>query len=92
MTLLTNVLRISADTPAPAPSAAHRDRETVAHFREVLERNYRGHLDVGDYAREIGTSESRLRSGFEDPAYFSRFLAKGMGASPRRFRRSTVTT
>jgi AraC family transcriptional activator of pobA len=27
--------------------------------------------------------------GFEDPAYFSRFFAKGMGASPRSFRRST---
>lgn len=132
MTLLTNVLRISADTPAPAPSTAHRDRETVAHFREVLERRYRGHLDVADYAREIGTSETRLRKacvrvagqspiqlvqarmlieaerqlrytgmsitqiayylGFEDPAYFSRFFAKGMGASPRRFRRDTGTT
>ena len=30
--------------------------------------------------------------GFEDPAYFSRFFTKGMGASPRNFRRSTGTT
>ena len=30
--------------------------------------------------------------GFEDPAYFSRFFTKGMGASPRSFRRSTGTT
>jgi AraC family transcriptional activator of pobA len=30
--------------------------------------------------------------GFEDPAYFSRFFAKGMGASPRRFRREAGTT
>ena len=30
--------------------------------------------------------------GFEDPAYFSRFFSKGMGASPRSFRRSTGTT
>jgi AraC family transcriptional activator of pobA len=30
--------------------------------------------------------------GFEDPAYFSRFFAKGMGASPRSFRRETGTT
>lgn len=29
---------------------------------------------------------------FEDPAYFSRFFAKGMGASPRSFRRRTGTT
>jgi len=30
--------------------------------------------------------------GFEDPAYFSRFFTRGMGASPRSFRRSTGTT
>ena len=30
--------------------------------------------------------------GFEDPAYFSRFFAKGMGASPRSFRRGTGTS
>jgi len=29
---------------------------------------------------------------FEDSAYFSRFFAKGMGASPRSFRRRTGTT
>jgi AraC family transcriptional regulator, transcriptional activator of pobA len=28
---------------------------------------------------------------FENPAYFSRFFAKGMGASPRSFRRRTGT-
>jgi AraC family transcriptional activator of pobA len=131
-TLLTNVLRISEGTAAPAPSAANREREMVAHFREVLEQRYRVHLGVGAYAREIGTSEAALRKaclrvagqspsqlvqarmlieaerqlrytgmsitqiayylGFEDPAYFSRFFAKGMGASPRSFRRGTGTT
>jgi len=30
--------------------------------------------------------------GFEDPAYFSRFFTRGMGASPRSFRRSAGTT
>jgi AraC-like DNA-binding protein len=29
--------------------------------------------------------------GFEDPGYFSRFFAKGMGASPRSFRRGSDT-
>jgi AraC family transcriptional activator of pobA len=29
--------------------------------------------------------------GFEDPAYFSRFFARGMGTSPRGFRRSAGT-
>jgi AraC family transcriptional activator of pobA len=131
-TLLTNVVRISEGTAAPAPSAANREREMVASFREAVERRYRGHLGVGAYAREIGTSEAALRKacvrvagqsptqliharilieaerqlrytgmsitqiayylGFEDPAYFSRFFSKGMGASPRSFRRSTGTT
>jgi AraC family transcriptional activator of pobA len=131
-TLLTNVLRISAGTGLTPPSAANRERELVAHFREVVERRYRGHLGVGAYAREVGTSEATLRKacvrvagqsptqlvharmlieaerrlrytgmsitqiayylGFEDPAYFSRFFARGMGASPRSFRRGTGTT
>jgi AraC family transcriptional activator of pobA len=30
--------------------------------------------------------------GFEDPAYFSRFFSRGMGASPRSFRRTTGTS
>jgi AraC family transcriptional regulator, transcriptional activator of pobA len=30
--------------------------------------------------------------GFDDPAYFSRFFTKGMGASPRSFRRSAGTS
>jgi AraC family transcriptional regulator, transcriptional activator of pobA len=131
-TLLTNVLRISEGTAAPAPSAANREREMVARFREAVERRYRGHLGVGDYAREIGTSEAALRKacvrvagqsptqliharmlieaerqlrytgmsitqiayylGFEDPAYFSRFFTKGIGASPRSVRRGAGTT
>lgn len=131
-TLLTNVLRISEGTAVPAPSAANREREMVAHFRQVVERCYRGHLGLSAYARELGTSEAALRKacarvagqsptqlvharmlieaerqlrytgmsitqiayylGFEDPAYFSRFFARGMGASPRSFRRSTGTT
>jgi AraC family transcriptional activator of pobA len=131
-TLLTNVLRISEGAAAPSPNAANREREMVAHFREVIERRYRGHLEVSAYAREIGTSEAALRKaclrvagqsptqlvharmlieaerqlrytgmsitqiayylGFEDPAYFSRFFAKGMGASPRSFRREAGTT
>jgi AraC family transcriptional activator of pobA len=131
-TLLTNLLRISEGTALPAPSAANRERELVARFREAVERRYRGHLGVGGYAREIGTSQAALRKacvrvagqsptqliharmlieaerqlrytgmsitqiayylGFDDPAYFSRFFAKGMGASPRSFRRSVGTT
>jgi len=131
-TLLTNVLRLSEEAVAPRRSADNRDRELVAHFREVVERCYRVHPDLGSYAREIGTSQAALRKacirvagqspiqlvqermlieaerqlrysgmsitqiayylGFEDPAYFSRFFAKGRGASPRSFRRSTGTT
>ncbi|HEY4973845.1 MAG TPA: helix-turn-helix domain-containing protein [Steroidobacteraceae bacterium] len=131
-TLLTNVLRISGGTAKRSPSATVREREMVARFRKAVERRYRGHVGVGAYAREIGTSEAALRKacvrvagqsptqliharmlieaerqlrytgmsitqiayylGFEDPAYFSRFFTKGMGASPRSFRRTTGTT
>jgi AraC family transcriptional activator of pobA len=127
-TLITNLLRISEITVIPGSSAANREREMVAQFREVLEKRYRAHLDVQEYARQIGTSQGALRKacvkvagqsptqlvharmlieaerqlrytgmsiaeiayylGFEDPAYFSRFFAKGMGVSPRSFRRS----
>lgn len=60
-TLLTNVLRISERAVALRPSVANRDRELVAQFREIIERRYRGHLDVCAYASEIGTSEAALR-------------------------------
>ena len=131
-TLLTNVVRISAGAAVAVPTAAIRERELVARFREAVEQRYRGHFGIGIYARDIGTSEAALRKacekvagqspiqliharmlieaerqlrytgmsitqianylGFEDPAYFSRFFTKGMGASPRSFRRSTGTT
>jgi AraC family transcriptional activator of pobA len=131
-TLLTNVVRISAGAAVAVPSAAIRERELVARFREAVEQRYRGHFGISTYARDIGSSEAALRKacvtvagqsptqliharmlieaerqlrytgmsitqiayylGFEDPAYFSRFFTKGMGASPRSFRRSTGTT
>lgn len=131
-TLLTNVLRLSEEAVGPQRAADNREREVVAHFRELVERRYRDHPDLGSYAREIGISQAALRKscirvagqspiqlvqermlieaerqlrysgmsitqiayylGFEDPAYFSRFFAKGRGASPRSFRRSTGTT
>jgi AraC family transcriptional activator of pobA len=127
-TLITNLLRIAETTFIAGSGAANRDREMVAQFRDVLELSYRGHLDMKEYARQIGTSEGALRKacvkvagqspsqlvharmlieaerqlrytgmsiteiayylGFEDPAYFSRFFAKGMGVSPRGFRRT----
>src|ERR1700722_7927577 len=49
-TLLTNVVRISEGAAAPALNAANRERELVARFREVIERRYRGHLEVSAYA------------------------------------------
>jgi len=131
-TLLTNVVRISAGAAVAVPSAAIRERELVARFREAVEQRYRGHCGISSYARAIGTSEVALRKacvavagqspmqliharmlieaerqlrytgmsitqvayylGFEDPAYFSRFFTRGMGASPRSFRRSCGTT
>jgi AraC family transcriptional activator of pobA len=60
-TLLTNVLRISERAVTLPPSIANRDRELVAQFRQIVERRYRGHLDVCAYASEIGTTEAALR-------------------------------
>ena len=131
-TLLTNLVRISAGAAVAVPSAAIRERELVARFREAVEQRYRDHCGISSYARDIGTSEAALRKacvtvagqsptqliharmlieaerqlrytgmsitqiayylGFEDPAYFSRFFTKGMGSSPRSFRRSAGTT
>jgi AraC family transcriptional regulator, transcriptional activator of pobA len=131
-TLLTNVLRISEGSAPQVPGSANRERELVARFRAAIERRYRGHLGVGAYAHEIGSTEAALRRacgrvagqsptqlvharmlieaerqlrytgmtitqiayylGFEDPAYFSRFFSRGMGASPRSFRRTTGTS
>ena len=131
-TLLTNVLRLSEGSAPPLPGSANRERELVARFRAAIEQRYRGHLGVGAYAHEIGSTEAALRRacgrvagqsptqlvharmlieaerqlrytgmtitqiayylGFEDPAYFSRFFSRGMGASPRSFRRTTGTS
>jgi AraC family transcriptional regulator, transcriptional activator of pobA len=129
--LLTNVLRICEHSVLTPPSVDIREHEMVARFREIVERDYRKHREVGAYAREIGTTEAALRKacsrvagqsptqfvharvmleaerqlrytgmsitqigsylGFDDPAYFSRFFAKGMGRSPRSFRRAAGT-
>jgi AraC family transcriptional regulator, transcriptional activator of pobA len=60
-TLITNRLRLAEVPLIPGSSALNRDRGMVAQFREVLEKRYRGHLDMKEYARQIGASEAALR-------------------------------
>jgi AraC family transcriptional activator of pobA len=58
--LLANLLRLASEA-APASIAAGPDRELVARFRQLVERRYREHAAIADYAVELGTSEARLR-------------------------------
>lgn len=124
--LLANIQRLVHE-PAGASAAGSRDQELIARFREQVERSFREHIAVAEYAARLQTTETTLRRacyaaagqspidlihlrllieaerqlrytsmsvtqvayylGFEDPAYFSRFFTRGMGVSPRAFRR-----
>ncbi len=59
--LLAQVLRLTQGSRAPAPTAANRARELVGRFRQALEGRFREHLEIGVYARALGSSEAALR-------------------------------
>jgi AraC family transcriptional activator of pobA len=59
--LLANLQRLLPHATAAAATARPRDRELVARFREQVERRFREHLGLGEYAGLLQTSESRLR-------------------------------
>jgi AraC family transcriptional activator of pobA len=59
--LLTQTLRLSHGATAHPPTAAHRARELVGRFRQVLEQRYREHVGVAAYARLLGCTEGALR-------------------------------
>jgi AraC family transcriptional activator of pobA len=64
--LLANLQRVvqASATQACAGDggvAARPERELVARFREAVERNYREHLGVTEYAARLAISEVRLR-------------------------------
>jgi AraC family transcriptional activator of pobA len=124
--LLANLMRLAAAEPQTRADQAFPDRELVARFRQLVEQRYRDHCTIARYARDLGTSETRLRRacvavagqspvellhqrllieaerqlrytsmsvtqvayflGFEDPAYFSRFVTRHLGVPPRTFR------
>jgi AraC family transcriptional activator of pobA len=130
--LLANLQRLLPD-PSPRRSNVNaRDSDLVARFREQVERHFREHTGIGEYAALLQTSETRLLRaclavtgesplelvhlrllveaerhlrytsmsvtqiayylGFEDPAYFSRFFSRRIGAPPRAFRRRDMLT
>ena len=60
--ILANVLRLSQTSASSVSGAAGRHRELVAHFRELIERDFRKNRSVADYASALNVSESRLRN------------------------------
>ena len=58
--LLANLQRLLPD-PSPRRAGVNaRDRELVARFREQVERQFRKHTGIGEYAALLQTSETRL--------------------------------
>lgn len=57
--LLANLRRLLPDA-APPEDVGARDRNLVACFREQIERRFREHAGIGDYALLLKTSETRL--------------------------------
>ena len=58
--LLANLQRL---LPGPSPSGSNinaPDRDLVARFREQVERHFREHTGIGEYATLLQTSETRL--------------------------------
>lgn len=59
--LLANLLRLTQNVARDAGGATTREREIVARYRQLIEHRYREHAAIASYARELGTSETRLR-------------------------------
>jgi AraC family transcriptional activator of pobA len=59
--LLANLQRLLPHVSDAAATISSRDRELVARFREQVERCFREHLGLAEYAGLLQTSESRLR-------------------------------
>jgi AraC family transcriptional activator of pobA len=59
--LLANLMRLAQLEDVTTPGAPARDRRLVARFRQLVERHFREHAGISRYARELGTSETRLR-------------------------------
>lgn len=59
--LLANLQRLMPHGCGDVAAVGSRDRELVARFREQVERRFRQHAGLTDYAALLQTSESRLR-------------------------------
>jgi AraC family transcriptional activator of pobA len=59
--LLANLLRLTRTAAMDIEGASTPEREIVARYRQLIEHRYREHAAISDYARELGTSENRLR-------------------------------
>ena len=59
--LLTQVARLTRGSDAPLPTPAHRARELIGRFRQLIEGRYREHLTIAAYASSLGCSEGVLR-------------------------------
>ena len=58
--IFANVLRVSHGVNSAGTAAAGRQRQLVARFRELIERDFRSNRSVADYAAALHVSESRL--------------------------------
>lgn len=58
--LLANIQRLVQESAATA-AVSSRDQELTARFREQVERGFREHISVADYAARLQITETRLR-------------------------------
>jgi len=58
--LLANIQRLLHE-PADASAVGSRDQELIARFREQVERSFREHVAVAEYAARLQTTETTLR-------------------------------
>jgi AraC family transcriptional activator of pobA len=59
--LLANAMRLAQPGALISPTATPPDHELVARFRQHVERRFREHVGIANYAADMKTSESRLR-------------------------------
>jgi AraC family transcriptional activator of pobA len=58
--LLANIQRLLHESASPS-AVSSRDQELTARFRQQVERSFREHLSVAEYAARLQTTETRLR-------------------------------
>lgn len=127
LSLLLVALGRAQHHAGPGDEAVDRARLHAQAFRQLVDRQFRQTRRIGDYAREIGISQTHLNRvcrdvlgasalevierrlalearrqlmfstlsikqigaelGYDDPAYFTRFVTRRLGEAPGAFRR-----